>query len=154
MEPAKTLTVIDSDVFIRDLRYTRDKEFKTNQHFLESIAKTGNGATTLVNLLEVCGILSYNLEFSQLKELFFYFPHRYQLQVLPVHSLQGPLPEVGISDLFSFIENKLSLGDALVAEFMHQYIPGAEVFVSWNARHFQNLHLPAITPAEYLRQAR
>lgn len=146
------MTVVDTDIFVRDLRYVHDREFKTNRRFLEKISVLGNGATTLVNLLELCGILSYNLAAAQLKELFFYFPRRYQIQVLPVHTLEGPVPEISLGKLFELLENKMSFGDALAAEFVRQFIPGAGLFVSWNARHFQNLPLPAITPTEYLKR--
>lgn len=154
MDSSPALTVVDTDVFVRDLRYARDKESKTNRRFLETLIQLGNGATTLINLLELCGILSYNLTTAQLKELFFYFPRRYQIQVLPVHTLEGPVPEIGLTRLFELLENKMSFGDALAAEFVRQFIPGADVFVSWNARHFQNLPLPAITPSEYLKRHR
>jgi len=66
------LTVIDTTVFIIDLRYKRDRHFATNRAFLERIARTRGGATTLFNLLEVCGILSFNLNEKQLQELFSY----------------------------------------------------------------------------------
>jgi predicted nucleic acid-binding protein len=144
------LIVVDTDIFIRDLRYSRNRESKTNRRFLETIRKQGNAATTIVNLLEICGILSFNLSPAQLKELFFYFPRRYQVDVLPVHSLDEPLPEIGIGNLFERIGVKLSFGDALVASVIEKFIPGADVFVSWNAKHFQQIHIPSLTPAQFL----
>jgi hypothetical protein len=55
------LTVIDTPVFVIDLRYRRDKNFAANRSFFDRIAQDQGGATTIFNLLEVCGILSFNL---------------------------------------------------------------------------------------------
>ncbi|MCI0413061.1 hypothetical protein L0222_09700 [bacterium] len=152
MEQKTELIVVDTDIFIRDLRYSRDRESKINRRFLDTIRTQGNAVTTIVNLLEICGILSFNLSPTQLKELFSYFPRRYQVDVLPLHSLEEPLPEVGISNLFEQIGMKLSFGDALIASVIAKYIPGADMFVSWNAKHFQQMHIPSLTPAQILKQ--
>lgn len=151
MDPKKALVVVDTDVFVRDLRYIRDRETKTNRRFLDVLAQQGNGVTTIVNLLELCGILSFNLAPGQLKELFFYFPKRYRIQILPIHTLEDPLPAVEIRDLFACISSKMSFGDALVAACIEKFLPGADLFVSWNARHFQHLGIPALTPTQFLR---
>ena len=52
-------------LFVIDLRYKRDRNFSVNRTFLERIAHNHTGVTTLFNLLEVCGILSFNLEEKQ-----------------------------------------------------------------------------------------
>jgi predicted nucleic acid-binding protein len=145
------LIVVDTDIFIRDLRYPRDRQTKTNRRFLEQIRSQGNATTTIVNLLEICGILSFNLSSMQLKELFFYFPKRYQVDVLPLHSLDESFPEIGISNIFEQIGRRLCFGDALVTSVIEKYIPGADVFVSWNAKHFQQMHIPSLTPAQFLK---
>ncbi len=151
MDKKASLIVVDTDVFVRDLRYVRDRQYKTNRRFLETLRKEQNGTTTIVNLLELCGILSFNLSPSQLKELFFYFPRRYQIEVLPIHTVEGSLPEVEVHKLFDRIESKMSFGDALVAAFIENFIPGADLFVSWNAKHFQSLHILAVTPSQFLK---
>lgn len=153
MDQKAALIVIDTDIFVRDLRYARDREYKTNSRFLETVRKERNAATTLVNLLELCGILSFNLTPAQLKELFFYFPRRYQIEVLPIHTLEDPLPEVEIGKIFERIAGKMSFGDAQIAAFIEKFIPGADMFVSWNARHFQKMQIPAMTPAQFLKRS-
>ena len=150
MDQKTQLIVIDTDIFIRDLRYPRDRESKTNRRFLDVVRTRGNAATTIVNLLEICGILSFNLSPVQLKELFFYFPRRYQVDVLPLHSLEEPLPEIEIGDLFERIGTKFSFGDALIASMIEKFIPGADLFVSWNAKHFQQMRIPSLTPPQFL----
>jgi predicted nucleic acid-binding protein len=151
VDPKTALIVVDTDIFVRDLRYSRDRESKTNRRFLETIRKQGNATTTIVNLLEICGILSFNLPAAKLKELFYYFPQHYGVDVLPVHSLEDSFPEIGIGILFERLSKKLSFGDALVASVIEKYIPGADVFVSWNAKHFQQMPFPCLTPTQFLK---
>ena len=64
-----SLVLIDTNVFVIDLRHRGDVNYKTNQRFLEYAAKRQIGFTTIVNLLELCAILSFNLNETQLTEL-------------------------------------------------------------------------------------
>lgn len=146
-------SIIDTPVFVIDLRYKRDRNFATNRRFLDRIAQEGYGATTIYNLLEVCGILAFNLNQSQLKELFHYFPKHYHLEVLPHSTFESPLPALKTGDLFDIVSMKTGLGDALIIGAVEQHIPGAARFVSWNARHFRGrFSIPALTPREFLDQ--
>jgi hypothetical protein len=148
---APGLTVIDTPVFVIDLRYKRDRHFSSNRAFLDRIAKEGRAATTIFNLLEVCGILSFNLNNDQLKEMFHYFPHHYKVDVLPHSTFESPLPALKTGDLFDVIARKTSFGDALIISAVENHIPGTACFVSWNARHFEGrLSVPAFTPREFL----
>lgn len=145
------LTVIDTSVFVIDLRYKRDKNFAVNRSFLDRIAAERRGATTIFNLLEVCGILSFNLNETQLKELVHYFPQHYRLEVFPHSTFESPLPALKTGDLFEIISKRTGLGDALILGAIEKHIPGAARFVSWNAHHFDGrLSIPALTPREFL----
>lgn len=153
MVAAAGLTVIDTPVFIIDLRYRRDRNFVANRTFLDRVAEKRGGATTIFNLLEVCGILSFNLNKKQLKELFHYFPQHYRLEVLPHSTFDSPLPALKTGDLFEIISMKTGFGDALIVGAIEKYVPGAARFVSWNARHFRGrLSIPTLTPREFLDQ--
>jgi hypothetical protein len=148
---APGLTVIDTPVFVIDLRYKRDRHFSANRDFLDRAAKDGRAATTIFNLLELCGILSFNLSETQLKEMFHYFPQHYNVEVLPHSTLDSPLPGLKSGDLFDIIARKTSFGDALITCAVEKHIPGTTCFVSWNARHFKgHLSAPALTPREFL----
>ncbi len=154
MDTTTGLTVIDTPIFIIDLRYRRDMHFTINRAFLDHVAQTGNGATTTFTLLEVCGILSFNLNDTQLRELFAYFPQRYSIDVLPHATLQSPLPAVQTGDLFDIMLRKASFGDALIIAAIERYLPRATRFVSWNAPHFAGrLALPVLTPEEFLNES-
>ena len=152
MVAAPGLTVIDTPIFVIDLRYRRDRNFAANRAFLDRIAKGYPGATTIFNLLEVCGILSFNLGKQQLAELFHYFPRHYSVEVLPHSTLESALPTFRAADLFDKIATKASFGDALIASAVETHVPGAVRFVSWNARHFKNrLSIPVLTPREFIQ---
>jgi hypothetical protein len=147
------LTVIDTPVFVIDLRYKRDRHFSANRAFLDRVAKEGHAATTIFNLLEVCGILSFNLNDEQLREMLHYFPQHYNVDVLPHSTLESPLPALKTGDLFDVISRKTSFGDALIISAVERHIPGTAGFVSWDARHFKGrLSIPALTPREFLEQ--
>lgn len=153
MVAAPGLTVIDTPVFVIDLRYPRDRHFSSNRSFLDRIASEGRAATTIFNLLEVCGILSFNLNVAQLNELFHYFAQHYNVEVLPHCTLESPLPPLNTGDLFSSITKKASFGDALIVSTIEKHVPGTARFVSWNARHFKGrLSVPALTPREFLER--
>ena len=151
MVAAPGLTVIDTPVI--DLRYPRDRHFSSNRSFLDRIASEGSAATTIFNLLEVCGILSFNLSVERLKELFHYFPQHYNVEVLPHCTLESPLTSFNTGDLFNSITRKASFGDALIVSKIEKHIPGTARFVSWNAQHFKGrLSVPALTPREFLER--
>ena len=152
MVAAPGLTVIDAPIFVIDLRYRRDRNFSANRAFLDRIAQGYPGATTIFNLLEVCGILSFNLGQRQLDALFHYFSRHYSIEVLPHSTLESPLPTFLSRALFEKISTRASFGDALIASALERHVPGAARFVSWNAHHFKNmLSIPVLSPREFLQ---
>ena len=145
--------LIDTDVFVIDLRYPRDARYATNQAFLRSIL-TGKvlGRTTLYNVLEVCGILSFNLSAKRLDELFAGFAERFNVQVLFPPG-QDAVVCFDLARLLQTMKHKLAFGDALIADLVHTHRRRIDVFVTWNARHFSGkLPVPALTPQEALAQ--
>lgn len=152
MVAAKTVA-IDSNVFVIDLRYPQDRHFRRNRAFLGHIAKAESGVTTLVNLLEVCGILSFNLNPRQFWELYHYLPQRYRINVVPAPALDIPLPPLRVGTLLDLMARRLSFGDALVLATLEAYVPHASCFVSWDAAHFKGkTRTPVLTPDQFLRQ--
>lgn len=141
---------IDSDVFLIDLRYRRDPRHKRNKAFLRQIFDSGQGVTTIFNLLEICGILSFNLNIQQLKEFFHYFPVHYNVKVLPKTSDKIDLPTLTVKKVFAVISQKAAFGDALILAFlMENYFGEISSIVSWNASHFVGrVPLPVYTPQE------
>lgn len=143
---------LDSDVFLIDLRYRRDRRFADNDAFLAELRKSGRQAvTSIFNILEVCGVLSFNLNERQLAELYRYLPVHYSLRVYPGWQPDTSLPRFTARRILEVMGKKASLGDALVISAVLDMGLAVSYYVSWNARHFaQHLPVPAVTPAEAL----
>jgi hypothetical protein len=150
--PKQDLVLIDTNIFVIDLRYKRDTNYEVNRVFLDHIGDKGKGFTTIVNLLELCGILSFNLNEKQLIELWFYFQDRYGVVVLPVPSFETNFPPIEIKQIFDLIRSRISLGDALMISVVNKHLPFVSTMVSWDDIHFENIFPGTVlTPGEYLK---
>ena len=145
------LVLIDTNIFVIDLRYRRDIHYDNNLAFLGAVAEKEVGFTTIVNLLELCGILSFNLNEKQLLELWFYFQGKYKVAVLPAPELSSNFPPIGIQELFDVLKDRASLGDALMLTVAAKYLPFVSTLVTWDEEHFKGqFHGSVLTPEEYL----
>ena len=145
------LVLIDTNIFVIDLRYRRDIHYDNNLTFLNGIAQKGVGFTTIVNLLELCGILSFNLNEKQLLELWCYFQDKYKVTVLPTPELSGNFPTIGVQELFDVLKNRASLGDGLMRTVAAKYLPFVSTLITWDDEHFKG-QFPGtvLTPKEYI----
>jgi predicted nucleic acid-binding protein len=132
------LILIDTNIFVIDLRYKRDTSFKVNRSFLSFVAQSGSGFTTIVNLLELCGILSFNLNPDQLLDLWSYFQDRYKIAVLPEPDLQSNFPAIKINRLIGILGKKTSFGDALMISVAEKYLSFVSTMVTWDCEHFKD----------------
>jgi len=145
------LILIDTNIFVIDLRYKRDTSFKVNQSFLSFVAQSGSGFTTIVNLLELCGILSFNLNQDQLLDLWTYFQDRYKIAVLPEPDLQSDFPAIKINRLFGILCKKTSFGDALMISVAEKYLSFVSTMVTWDNEHFEDKFAgKVLTPDEFI----
>lgn len=142
---------IDSDIFVRDLRYPRDQRSAVNRQFLKRVhAKRIRGVTSIFNLLEICGILAYNLSPAQLVDLYSDFCQHYNVTVLFPADAQGDL-QYDIPRIFQQIQTRQSLGDAQISYVVNRFANDLSRFVSWNASHFEEkLPIPACTPQQLM----
>ena len=141
---------VDTNVFVVALRYPQDPNAEDNARFLESLRKRGDGVTSILNVLETCGILSFNLNRRQLLALYTYFGNRFEVGVVPDDTGAGLVTEYA-GGLLTYISRRLSFGDALVAYSVNHWASEATAFVSWDARHFRGkIFPPALTPAQFL----
>ena len=142
---------VDSNVFVIALRYPRDRNARSNRAFLDRIAQQGDGVTSVVNVLETSGILSFNLNETQLRALFAYFGRRFSVQVLPEDHATRPVMPAAAQTILARMARRMSFGDALVAEAVERFAPASRMFVSWDAQHFRDkLAIPAVTPRQFL----
>ena len=151
MVAEQELILIDTNILVIDLRYKRDANFKVNQVFLSSVAQLCNGFTTIVNLLELCGILSFNLNRDQLNDLWTYFYDRYKITVLPEPNLTSNFPDLEIRRLFGILCKRSSFGDALMIAVAEKHLSFVSTLVTWDQEHFKDKFKgTVITPREYL----
>ena len=151
MGPKQDLVLVDTNIFVIDLRYKRDENFKTNRVFLDHLSKRKNGFTTIVNLLELCGILSFNLNEKQLAELWSYFEDRYNVTVIPSPILESNLPSIEMKEVFDLIKRRTPLGDALMIAVAKNHLSFSSTMISWDNMHFKNIfHGDVLTPEEFL----
>ena len=151
MGSKEDLILIDTNVFVIDLRYKRDVNYRSNLAFLDTVAQRGTGFTTLINLLELCGILSFNLNEKQLLDLWSYFQKRYKVTVLPPADMISDFPGFPIEDLFEQFKKKILLGDALMLTVAKKHLSFISTLVTWDRDHFKD-KFPGtvITPDEYI----
>lgn len=141
---------IDSDIFLIDLRYSRDRRSRQNRAFLDWVAQAESGATTVFNLLEVTGLLSFNLNEQQLLDLYIHFPRRYKVRVLPHHDPRQRLPGLPLGEVIHVMQKRAAFGDALIAAQANRLRADLEAFVTWNDEHFRGrVAVPVFTPATF-----
>ncbi len=140
---------IDSDVFLIDIRYPTDRRGRETRAFLQKAGRSGSAATTVFNLLEIAGVLSFNLSEQQLVDFYTHFPRRYNLEILPYHDAAQRLPALRLREVLQTMQRKMAFGDALIATLVNR-LRALAAFITWNDTHFQGrLSVPVFTPSTY-----
>ena len=151
MDSGQKLVLIDTNVFVIDLRYRRDPIYDENRRCLAKVAKSDTGFTTLINRFELCGILSFNLNQSQLGNLWTYFSRKYRVSVLPTPDFEAHLPLIEQERVFNHIVKRTSFGDSLMLATAENYLPFVSTLVTWDKEHLQDVFAGAVfTPRDYL----
>jgi predicted nucleic acid-binding protein len=144
---------IDSNLFVIDLRYQDDAHYRVNRRALDRVAREGTGMTSVLNLLEICGILSFNLSVAALHALYVHFAQRYRVTLIPGGGYESRLPAPTARDVLAKMEKRMALKDAEIALVAEQHAASLDAFLTWNAKHFAGrLSIPALTPREWLRR--
>jgi hypothetical protein len=144
---------VDSNLFVIDLRYPDDADHRVNRRALDRLARDGSGMTSLLNVLEICGILSFNLSASALHALYVHFAQRYRVTLVPGGGYDTRLPAPTARDVLAKMEKRMALKDAEIALVVEQHATSLNAFLTWNAKHFAGrLSVPVLTPREWLRR--
>jgi hypothetical protein len=142
---------VDSNLFVVDLRYPRDPNHRVNRRALDRLGEEGSGMTSILNVLEVCGILSFNLTTPALHALYIHFARRYVLTVVPGGGFETRLPAPTALEVLRLMEKRMAIKDAEIALVVEQHAANLSAFLTWNAKHFAGkLTVPALTPHEWL----
>jgi len=143
----------DSDIFLIDRIYTRDDRYEANRRFIEKLPKL-DAATSIYNLLEICGIAANVLSRSELEQLFYYFDELYGVQLIyPKDS--GRTVEEYFRDfteqMFRLVSKKMKYPDAQILFIAEEY--GVSHLVTWNTKDFKGrTYISVLTPQEFLEQ--
>lgn len=140
------MIIVDSDIFVLDLRYQKDPRYLDNQAFLS--LRDVSRATTIYNVLEVCGIMSFNLSSASLLTLYADFGQKYGVSVfLPP---DGENFQRMIAGTVNNITQKMTFGDAQIL-WLAEQIPEAGCLITWNTKDFMDrTHLRVLTPKAWL----
>ena len=149
------MVLIDSDVLLLAFAYPNDERQKVNRKFLESV-QTARPATTIYNVMEVLGQLSFNLSAEQLDDWQSWLVNAYNLTVIwDTDSKDKVDPESWREIVYERPFRKMqtvrmAFMDALILSAA-EHAPNVECFVTWNAKHFKGkTSLVVLTPEEYL----
>ena len=155
-KPGASVIFVDSNLFVIDLRYPHDTDYRVNRRALDRLGREGSGVTSLLNVLEIAGILSFNLSPPALHALYVHFAWRYRITIVPASGYETRLPSPTAHEVLTRMEKRMALKDAEIALVVEQHAAGLNAFLSWNAKHFVGkLAVPALTPREWLgRSAR
>ncbi len=149
------MVVIDSDVLVLAFSYPNDERQKANQKFLEVI-QTAQPATTIYNVMETLGQLSFNLSAEHLADWQNWFINAYNLNIIwDTNSKEQIDPETWREIIYERPFQKMqtvrmAFMDALILSLAER-MPDVEYFVTWNAKHFKGkTTLTVLTLEEYL----
>ena len=77
------MILLDADILLLDIRYPRDSRFDTNAQLLKALQERAlERGITLYALLEVVGVLSFNLPTDQIQRFYTLLLGRYGLHVV------------------------------------------------------------------------
>ena len=152
METAVIL--LDSDFLLIDRRYQNDPRYANNRRAIDfAQANSISLGITAQALLEVIGILSFNVAPTSLPTLAPALISLYGLTVLPDFHTHPDYASCTVAELVVQMAKQMALGDAVLAVQIARYANDADCFLTWNARHFQGkIVIPVLTPEEWLLQ--
>lgn len=148
------MVVIDTDIFILEFRFQRDRRHPSNKRFLSTI-KAGGGAITIYSVMEFLGQLSFNVNSARLRQWRSWLRDAYNLAIIWPVARDRDADSFIYSLLFDqpferMCRTPIPFVDSLILNLAEQ-LEEVEAFITWNARHFVGkTSLIVKTPEEYL----
>ncbi|RLE94171.1 MAG: hypothetical protein DRN04_04530 [Thermoprotei archaeon] len=138
------MIALDTDVLAVYFIFKWDKRYKTAAKLIESdLVK----ATTIVNVLELTGLMAIAQGATKARQLFTLLHRRRDFEIL--YWKEWPSLSNYIMKSLNYIYRKMSFGDAQVAWILEEQ--GVNTLVTWNKKHFMNKgSFEVLTPEEYL----
>lgn len=153
------MVIVDTDVLLLAFAFHRDERQEINQQFFRML-QYAEPATTIYNLMEFIGQMSFNLAPSRLTQWRTWLVDEFNLTILfPEARRDQTADSFYRTEIFeqAFVKisrEKMAYQDALILDLAERTL-NVEFFVTWNAKHFKNKSsLAVVTPAEYLHLMR
>ena len=146
--------ILDADVILNDYRYLTDPKHAVTHQALDLLKQTGQplGVTTQA-LLEVVGVLSFNVSSKHFPSLPIVLQTYYSLTVFPSVVLVPMYAGCTQDEILNQMREVMGLGDAVQAVQIRKYAPSGSTLLTWNLKHFRGkVTFPVLSPAEWLAQ--
>jgi predicted nucleic acid-binding protein len=145
------LVFLDSNLFIIDRFFRRDRAYGATHAFLEHLTEIA-GVVPLLTLLELCGAASFRLTSKEAERWLHDFAAVYGVRILNPFGAADATATAWIGtladDLSQYIGRRMTFGDALLAREADRY--AAEAIVTWNIRDFTGrTAVPLRTPETF-----
>jgi len=141
---------IDTDIFVIEKLFKNDNRYVVTSEFLNIDSK--EKCTSIFNLFELLGIVSFNLSTTDLKKLLKGFSEVYNIKILfpeTSYASSDDFVEQLFDNVFEKIILKMSFSDALILSVAEEH--SCSKFVTWNVKHFEGrTDIPVKTPEEML----
>ncbi len=143
---------LDSNIFIIDRFFPRDQNYSANRSFLDRLEqKESGGQLPYYTLLEICGVISFNLSEKEQQIWLYSFTELYNVSVLDPFEAVKDVKTLGdhYYGITPYIMKKMTFGDAIFLREAELY--GASTIVTWNTRHFSGRTAISLsTPATWI----
>lgn len=146
------MVFLDSNIFIIDRFFPRDKNYSMNKKFLERLGEVKKEAfLPFYTLLEICGVTSFNLSIEEQKRWLYSFSEVYSVTILD--PFESTTENQTISEYFlgltPYILKKMTIGDAIFLKEAEMY--KAMAIITWNKKHFMGrTNISVYNPGEYI----
>ncbi len=141
------MIVIDTDVLAVYYIYKWDERYPIARNVLKEDLGYDK-ATTIINVLELSGIMALAQSGDKARKLFRELHDR--LRVL--YWKYWPRQPLWIAKLLKLLQRRLSLGDALIAWIIEEYADEVIYFVTWNTKHFRGkIPVDVVEPEKLLK---
>jgi hypothetical protein len=104
-------------------------------------------------LLEIAGILSFNVPSAQVALVPSQVTAQYRLTVFPDFQHHPDYAGCTVQELIAQMSRQMALGDAVQAVQVELFAPLADCLLTWNAKHFAGkVSIPVMTPEDWWNQ--
>ena len=132
------MIAIDSDLFAIFHIFKKDPRFETTKGFFKRVSGHPK-AITILNLLELCGIVSTATSGEDASRIFHEYASSRDITILFPNPAKDEVDFWAslVSECFSRIQRGMRLGDAAILWTLETN-KNIDAFITWNTRHFKD----------------